>query len=77
MKHVANIFGWLGVLAILAAYALITFEAVTATDILYNSLNAFGALGIIWSSFYKEDMQPIALNIVWLLIAIFGVTQSL
>ena len=72
-----NTLGWLGVLCILAAYALITFGLVTSDALTYILLNLFGALGIIVSSYKKKDFQPVVLNSVWLLIALIGLVNAL
>lgn len=72
-----GIIGWIGVLLILLAFALITFGSITADDIVYGILNFAGALGIIISSYAKKDFQPVALNIVWLLVAAVGIARSL
>ncbi len=74
---VKEIVGWLGVALILCAFTLTTFEILQPSSTLYGALNAFGALGIIISSLYKRDFQPVALNIVWLLIAVVGTIRSI
>lgn len=61
--------GWLGVGLILLGYFLVTFSLVDGSSLSYSLINLFGAVGIIWSSYVKKDMQPVALNIVWLIIA--------
>lgn len=72
-----DIAGWFGVTAILLAYLLITTEAVEAKDWVYNMMNLVGAACIVWSSYVKKDYQPVALNVVWLLIALFGLANSI
>lgn len=72
-----DVIGWVGVLLILLAFALTTFEIINAKDIAYGLLNLFGALGIIISSYTKKDFQPVILNIAWLLVAITGIIRSL
>jgi hypothetical protein len=69
--------GWIGVSLILGAYALNIFGVLTASDLVYGMMNLFGATGIIISSYAKKDLQPIVLNVFWLLIAIIGIFQSL
>lgn len=72
-----DIIGWVGVLLILLAFALTTFGVINAKDIAYGLLNFSGALGIIISSYTKKDFQPVALNIVWLLVAIIAIIRSI
>lgn len=72
-----DLIGWFGVGAILGAYALITFGAVTADDWIYNATNLFGAAGIVVSSYKNKDYQPVALNAVWFFISLLGLLQIL
>lgn len=73
-----DIIGWIGVLLILLAFALTTFGIIiNARDIAYGLLNFAGALGIVISSYAKKDLQPVILNIVWLLVATIGIIRSL
>lgn len=78
MKHkLITWAGWYGVLAILAAYALVSFGATTAQSWLYQLLNLTGALGIVAEALNKKDYQPAALNIVWTIVAIVALAQLL
>lgn len=72
-----DIAGWIGVILVLLAFILTTFGIISPKDILYGVLNGTGALGIIASSYQKKDFQPIALNVVWLLVAIIGIARTL
>jgi len=69
--------GWTGVLLILLAYCLVTLGGLQPSDLLYSLMNLFGALGIIASSYSKRDLQPVFLNLVWLLVAAIGIFKSL
>jgi hypothetical protein len=76
VKHKAeNYFGWYGVLAILAAYLLVSFNVVVSKSLGYQVLNLTGALGIIVEATSKKDTQPVILNIVWATIAILAILQ--
>lgn len=67
--------GWYGVLAILAAYALVTFDVIGVKSYAYQLLNLSGAVGIIVEAASKKDVQPVVLNIVWAIVAIVAVTR--
>jgi hypothetical protein len=76
MKHKAeNLFGWYGVLAILLAYALVSFNIIVAKGIGYQLLNLTGAIGIMIEALYKRDAQPAVLNIVWAIIATIAIAR--
>ncbi len=69
--------GWYGVIAILGAYALVSFEVIIVKSYAYQLLNLTGALGIIVVAASKKDKQPVALNIVWAAVALIGIMQLL
>lgn len=65
-----EIFGWYGAIAIITAYALVSFEVIIPESLTYQLLNLTGSVGILLSALQKKDYQPVFLNIVWILIAI-------
>jgi hypothetical protein len=76
MKHKAeNYFGWYGVLAILVAYLLVSFNALTTKSAAYQILNLTGALGIVGEALSKKDAQPAVLNTVWAIIALVALAR--
>lgn len=76
MKHKAeNYFGWYGVLAILLAYLLVSFNIFTAKSWGYQVLNLTGALGIIGEALSKKDAQPAVLNSIWAIIALIAIAR--
>jgi len=77
VKVVDEIVGFYGVIAILLAYALISFGVFTSSSILYYILNGTGALGIMFVSFKKKAYQPAVLNIIWTIVAIVGILNIL
>jgi hypothetical protein len=72
-KLLAETAGWYGAIAIVGAYALISFSLINSSSIWYQVLNLSGALGLVIISFHKKVFQPVALNIIWALIAIFSI----
>jgi multidrug transporter EmrE-like cation transporter len=77
MKRFIELFGWYGTIAIVAAYALVSFSVLQPTDIVYQLLNGTGALGIVLVSFHKQAYQPGVLNIIWTLIAVAAILKIL
>ena len=75
MKLFIEIYGWYGAVAIVLAYALVSFGALSPTGLLFQLLNATGALGIVLVSFYKKAYQPGVLNIIWTFIALVALTR--
>ena len=72
MKPFIEILGWYGAIAILAAYALVSFGELSPQSLWYHILNGTGALAIATHAFVKKDYQPALLNVIWMLIAIFA-----
>lgn len=72
-KHILDeIIGWYGMVVIVGAFAMVSFEIWAPADLIYQVLNATGALGMIYISFKKRAYQPAVLNIFWAVIA--GIT---
>lgn len=66
---ILEIFGWYGTVAIVGAYALVSFSIIDSKSLPYQILNITGAVGIASDSLSKKDYQPGVLNIIWTLIA--------
>ena len=76
-KKLINIFGWYGITAVLVAYSLITLKVLLSHSLIYLILNLTGATGILIHSYVKKDYQPVALNMVWIVIALIGLIRLL
>jgi hypothetical protein len=64
-----ELLGWYGVVAILLAYALVSFEVIESKSYAYHLLNLTGALGIVVVSITKKAKQPAVLNVIWAVVA--------
>ena len=65
--------GWIGVIMVLAAYGMATFSVISADSLLFMGLNLFGAIGIALDAWEDKNIQPVALNIIWAVIAVVGI----
>lgn len=72
-----EILGWYGTLAIVLAYALVSFDYILADSLFYQILNLSGGLGIIMVSYQKKVYQPIVLNLIWGIIALGAIIKIL
>lgn len=77
MKYFIELLGWYGICAIIGAYTLVSFSLLQPTDITYQILNGTGALGIVLVSFRKRAYQPGVLNVIWTLVAMVAIINSL
>lgn len=71
----AEIAGWYGAVAILAAYMLVSFNIISGNGLLFQLLNLTGAFGIIAIASYKKVRQSVLLNIFWSLIAVVALVR--
>lgn len=81
MNSSKNIFleayGWYGTIAILGAYALLSFGYLDSDSALYQFFNASGALGIVLVSLTKRAFQPALLNAIWAAIGVMALLPLL
>ena len=77
IKILIEITGWYGALAVLTAYILVSFTNISADSLLFQSLNFTGAISLVINSWYKHDIQPVVLNIVFAGIGLVALLQIL
>lgn len=65
--------GWLGTLAYLVGYLLLSVGKISASGKLYHLLNIAGAIGLIFNALFFVDYPNIVVNVVWMAIAIFAI----
>ena len=70
-----EIVGWYGAIALIGAYALVSFSLVKSDSLIYQLLNLTGAIGIAWISIYKKAFQPGVLNVIWAIIALIAIIK--
>lgn len=64
-------------IAIVAAYALLTMGRVSAHSMPYIFLNITGALGLLLDSLSHKAYQSVAANLVWVAIGILSLIKIL
>ena len=74
-KLFAEIAGWYGVIAILLAYALVSFSALSSESIIFQILNLSGAIGLVVINLEKKVNQSIAINSIWAIIALLALVR--
>ncbi len=74
-RTITELTGWVGVIAILLAYAGANFHWLSTSSIPYLMLNAVGSLGVVIDAANQKNWQPVVLNSVWFLIALWGIAQ--
>lgn len=71
-----DVFSWLGAVAIVFAYFALTMDLLGENSWGYAVLNLTGAVAVLIGAYYKQDYQPVFLNIVWALIALYSLFIS-
>ena len=74
-KICVNIAGWGGMILIILAFSLVSFEKIVPTDMSYQLMNLFGAFGIVVTALSKRDYPPAVLNVVFGLIALVALVR--
>lgn len=73
---VIDAIGWTGTVLVLSAYLLITSNKLGGESRLYQAMNLFGAMGLIVNGYVNGAYPSAGLNVVWSLIAIYGLTKG-
>ena len=71
-----NIIGWLGSIAVLLAYVLVSTNRLKGDSVPYQLLNLFGGFFLMANTFYFGAYPSTAVNLVWLSIAIIALVRA-
>ena len=74
-KKIYEIFGWYGVVAILIAYALVSFNYVSGQSFIFQILSLTGSVGIAIDALANKDHPAAVLNIIYAGIALVVLVQ--
>lgn len=69
--------GWLGPMALISAFVLVSFGIVEAYGFVFQGLNLVGAASLLTFSLYRKFYQSIVLNSFFLIIAIIVIVGLL
>ena len=75
--YLIDIFGWLGSVAVISAYGLISASKVNGRSKIYQVLNLFGSLCLAVNTAYYHAFPSTVVNLVWLAIAAFTIFRVL
>ncbi|WP_315821469.1 CBU_0592 family membrane protein [Paraflavitalea speifideaquila] len=70
INSIYPVLGWVGTLAYLLAYFLLSVGRINARQLSYHTLNVVGAIGLTVNALYYADLPNVVVNFVWGLIAI-------
>jgi hypothetical protein len=72
-----DIIGWAGAFFLLLAYTLVSRKRLQGDSISFQSLNVLGSLLLIANSFYYGAFPSVAVNAIWILIAMIFLSKKL
>jgi len=76
MGFAADALGWVGAVALLAAYALLSFRSLSAQGAAYQGMNIFGSFLLIINTAYHRAYPSTAVNVVWIVIAVLSLLHA-
>ncbi len=76
LKTFVEIAGWSAAALILGSYALLSFGRIQARSPVYQWMNISGALGFIVNCTAKGAWPSVALNVVWMGIAVYALRRN-
>ena len=68
-----NILGWIGSIAVVAAYGLNSYQKIKSDSLIFQFLNLIGAILLIINSIYKQVYPFTFINSVWTVIAVVAI----
>jgi hypothetical protein len=70
-----DILGWVGVVALLLAYGLVSARRLAGDSAVYQTLNVLGSGLLIVNSYYYRAMPSVAVNVFWIGIGVFSLAR--
>jgi hypothetical protein len=70
-----DVIGWIGAVAILVAYALVSTRKLEGTSLPYQLLNLVGGACLIANTIYYKAYPSTFVNLVWAGIAIYTIVR--
>jgi hypothetical protein len=67
-----DVAGWIGVVALLVAYGLVSTKRIEGDSVVYQMLNLVGAGLLIVNSFYYGAYPSVGINVIWIGIAVYA-----
>jgi hypothetical protein len=76
MGFAVEVIGWVGALAVLVAYGLVSTERVTSRSATYQLLNIGGAIGLVINSSWNGAVPSAVVNLVWIGIGVYALAAA-
>jgi hypothetical protein len=70
-----EVIGWIGAVAFLTAYLMLSLKILSSDKALYHYLNAAGGILMSVSTFNIQDRPAFLVNFIWMTIAIISLVR--
>jgi formate hydrogenlyase subunit 3/multisubunit Na+/H+ antiporter MnhD subunit len=74
---IIEILGWFGIILILTGYFLLTSKKLNEKSKTYHLMNLIGGSSIAINAISNNAYPPTILNIVWGIVAIYGIIKGI
>ena len=76
MTLVVNVLGWVGVVALLSAYWLVSTQKAMGDSSTYQGLNLLGAILVLVNSSYYGAYPSVGVNAAWIAIGVYTLADA-
>jgi len=73
---IVNVVGWVGMALLVSAYALVTAGRLHGPGLTFQLMNLFGGGFLMVNSAYYGAWPSAALNLVWVVIGLVGLSRA-
>jgi hypothetical protein len=77
MTFAVNVLGWVGVVALLSAYWLVSTQKATGDSRTYQWMNLLGAMLVLVNSSYYGAYPSVGVNAAWIAIGAYALARHL
>lgn len=74
-SQVAEILGWIGTVAILGSYALLSLGIITGQSYIYHTLVLIGSIGLAIITYRHRAFQSFTVNVTFFVLAIVALVR--
>jgi hypothetical protein len=76
MTFAVNVLGWVGVVALLSAYWLVSTQKALGNSTTYQGMNLLGAMLVLVNSSYYGAYPSVGVNAAWIAIGAYALATA-
>ncbi|NOT77046.1 MAG: hypothetical protein HOP08_19150 [Cyclobacteriaceae bacterium] len=77
LEIIIETIGWAGSAAVIAAYALNSYQKIKSDSLVFQLLNLTGGIFLIVYTNYKEAFASTVINVVWVVVAVSALARMI